>query len=364
MIWSFPLPSRGDPVPAERATRIVAVPRPGQIGPLQAGAIGPLSLLRALRRRSALALGVALLATGIAAPAAWYLIPLAYKAEARLQVAVQPPKVVFSTVETQGAGGGDEYKRYQSTQQTLVKSSLVLAAALRDRKVANFQMVRNQVDPIEWLQEKLKVEFVAGSEVMEISLNGGSPDEVAGIVNAVKKAYMDEVVNFDLKRRTERFDRLKKIKDNYAEMLKKKREIMRNLAESVGSDDRQTLALRQQYAMEHLHYLQKELLDIQSQRRKVEAQIKLLRPGEASGPAAEPAPPPSRRSTGSSRSTRPSPTWSASSPIGSRSSRRRGPMPTGSPAMPRPSRRSGPWRTPSRVSGRRWPDAARTCGPR
>ena len=35
---------------------------------------------------------------------------------------------------------------------------------------------------------------------------------------------------------------------------------MRKLAESVGSNDRETLALRQQYAMEHLHYLQKELL--------------------------------------------------------------------------------------------------------
>ena len=53
------------------------------------------------------------------------------------------------------------------------------------------------------LQEKLRVEFVSGSEVMEISLSGRDPEEIAGIVNAVKKAYMDEVVNVALTRRTE-----------------------------------------------------------------------------------------------------------------------------------------------------------------
>jgi capsular exopolysaccharide synthesis family protein len=99
---------------------------------------------------------------------------------------------------------------------------------------------------------------------------------------------MDEVVNRDLKRRTERFDRLKKIKDNYADLLRTRRETMRKLAESVGSNDRETLALRQQYAMEHLHYLQKELIEIKSQKRKIEAQLGQLRPGEGEASALEP----------------------------------------------------------------------------
>jgi capsular exopolysaccharide synthesis family protein len=255
------------------------VPRTGQ-KPLQAPAppASPTGLLRALRRRSALALGVALLAAGIAGPAAWYMVPTSYKAQARLHVAAQPPKVLFTTAETQYLGSED-YKRFQSTQQTLVKSQMVLSVALRDPVVSRFKLILNQVDPIEWLQEKLKVEFIAGSEVMEISLAGSNPEEVAGIVNAIKKAYMDEVVNVDLKKRMERFDRLKKMKDRYGELLKKKREIMRRLAQDIGSDDRQTLAMKQQYAMEHRHYLQKELLDIKSQRRWVDARLKLVRGG-------------------------------------------------------------------------------------
>ena len=92
---------------------------------------------------------------------------------------------------------------------------------------------------------------------MEISLSGDNPEEIAGIVNAVKKAYMDEVVNVDIKRRADRHDQLKKIKDDYGELLKERRENLRKLAETVGSDDRETLALRQQYAMEHLAHVQK-----------------------------------------------------------------------------------------------------------
>src|SRR5262249_45751516 len=88
-------------------------------------------------------------------------------------------------------------------------------------------------------------------------------------------------------------DHLKKIKENYTELLKKKRETIRKLAESAGSNDRETLMLRQQYALEHRHYLEKEKLDIQSRRRRLDARLKLLRAnGAGAHPAAGPPPPP------------------------------------------------------------------------
>jgi polysaccharide biosynthesis transport protein len=250
--------------------------------------MSPMSILRALRRRSALALGVAILVTGTAGPAAWFLVPAAkYKASARLQVIAQPPALLFRTVETEGAGG--DYRRYQSTQQTLVKSRMVLNAALREGKVATYAILREQVDPIAWLQEKLIVEFVAGSEVMEISLSGDEPQALADIVNATKKAYMEEVVNVDLKRRGDRHATLRKTKEKYTEMLKTRRDALRTLAETVGSDDKQTLALRQQYAIENMAAIRAELADVQSQKRKVEVQLKMMRvvdtPGETPAPS-------------------------------------------------------------------------------
>ncbi len=235
--------------------------------------LSPTSILRALRRRQTLALGVAMLAVAISGPAAWFLVPVAkYKAQARLQLAAQPPKVLFRTVETDTSG--EDYRRYQNTQLTLVKSQLVLNAALADKAVAKYAMIRDKIDPITWLQENLKVDFVSASEVMEISLSGDDPAEIAGIVNAVKKAYMDEVVNVDTKRRADRYAMLGRIKDKYSETLKERRDRLRKNAEAVGSDNRDTLALRQQYAWEHVAGLRRELAEIQSRKRRAEAQLK------------------------------------------------------------------------------------------
>jgi polysaccharide biosynthesis transport protein len=254
-----------------QAPPIVPTPRPGMSDPTAAATMSPMSILRALRRRQMLALGVAILLTSISGPAAWFLIPVKFKAQARLQVASQLPKVLFPTVETED---GADYRRFQNTQAALVTSQLVLNAALQDPTVSAYRMVREQIDPFTWLRETLKVEFVGGSEVMEISLSGADPEEMAGIVNAVKKAYMEEVVYVDIKSRKARHETLKRIKQNYSESLKDQRDNLRKLAKKVGSDDRLTLALRQQYAMEHYVELQRELLQIQSQKRRAEARLK------------------------------------------------------------------------------------------
>ncbi len=241
--------------------------------PTGATTLSATSILRALQRRQLLALGVAILAAGICGPAAYYLVPGAkFKAQARLQLTAQPPKILFPTVETDTA---EDYRRYQNTQQALVKSQLALNAALRDSEVSKYRMIREQIDPIGWLQENLKVEFISSSELMEISLSGDDPQELAGIVNAVMKAYIEEVVNVDIKRRTARQDQLKRLKAQYTESLKERRETLRKLALNVGSDDRQTMAYRQQIAMEHQAHIRNELEGVKSQKRKLQAQLKV-----------------------------------------------------------------------------------------
>jgi capsular exopolysaccharide synthesis family protein len=254
----------------------------GLARPASATTMSATSILRALQRRQLLALGVAILAAGICGPAAWFLVPPAkFKAQARLQVAAQAPKILFSTVDTERAN--DDYKRYQNTQQALVKSQLALNAALRFKEVSTYRMIREQVDPIGWLQDNLKVDFIAASELMEISLSGEDPQQLAGIVNAVKKAYIDEVVNVDIKARTARQDQLKKLKLRYTDMLKERRENLRKLAQTVGSDDPQTIAYGQQIAMEHQAHVRSELADVQSQKRKLQARLKVKaqRPAES-----------------------------------------------------------------------------------
>lgn len=236
---------------------MVRVAPTGEAGSKFGSSSSTIALLRALRRRLRLAVGVAIAAAGVCGPAAWFFVPHAkFRAQALLQVASLPPQVLFKTVETVG---GENYRRYQQTQLGLVKSRLVLNTALGEAGVTKYRMLRELEDPIKWLQDKLELRFAGDSELMEIALSGEFPEELAGLVIAIKKAYMEEVVNVEQKRRLERLDMLRKLSKQYAETLNGRRETQRKLAESAGSDDRQTLAMQQQFALEHLAAVRKEL---------------------------------------------------------------------------------------------------------
>jgi capsular exopolysaccharide synthesis family protein len=220
-----------------------------------------------------IAVGTGVLAALVVGPAAWFLVPHAkYKAQAVLRVAALPPKVLFGTVATQGLNGGEEYARYQKTQMAYIKSRPVLTSALSGKR---FRMLSEQPDPVTWLQENLDVHFEAGTELLNICLSSDDPSELADVVNAVKDAYYEDVVMVEHKSRTTRLDDLRKLKDSYGDMMKSHRQNLKKLAEAVGSDDRQTVALKQQFALEHLEAINKERLGIQSQKRRMEAELKM-----------------------------------------------------------------------------------------
>ena len=72
-------------------------------------------------------------------------------------------------------------------------------------------MIREQARPAEWLAENLQAQFLQGTEVLQISLDGKYPEELARLVNAVTNTYIEEVANGDLKRRVQRRELLKKL---------------------------------------------------------------------------------------------------------------------------------------------------------
>jgi succinoglycan biosynthesis transport protein ExoP len=249
--------------------------RPAALPPSPATAISPLTLLRALKRRLALALGLGVLAVAIAGPASWFFLPAAkFRAQARLQVSSRQPQIVFE-MDRQGA---DDYKRYQKTQLGLLRSRFVFNAALQKVDVAKSPMFKDIEDPVTWLLDNIEAQFKDESELMEIALSGDNPQELAKIVNAVTNAYIDEVVDKERKQRLLKQETLKRVHKTYTDMTKSRRDTIRNLAEDAGSDDRQTLVLKQQYAMDYLAAIRKEHMDVLSQKRKIEASLKTRRP--------------------------------------------------------------------------------------
>ena len=303
-------------------------------------------LLAAFRRRWLLAVGLGMLAATVAGTAAWFLVPPAkFAAEAVLQVDSRVPVVVFSTAETQNQAQ-DEYKRYQKSQINLVRSRLVLVSALGQPGIDKFRTIREADDPVTWLKEHLEVSFINDSEILQIGLKGDYPEEMAAIVNAVREAYMEEVVNVERKR-TERYDMLKELNAKKQETLAKQRQSVRTLAESLGSSNQQALVLKQQFAMESQAIIEKELLQIKSERRRAEAELSAqLKVVEtvAEVPKIPSTNRPSRRSSAPTR---------RSSPSGSNSRRPRAGSGSRAPCSPRPLAAPGPTRRSSRSSPRR-----------
>ncbi|AGA26797.1 GumC family protein [Singulisphaera acidiphila] len=234
--------------------------------------LDPITLLRALRRRWALAFGTGLLGAAVIATLTFYLVPPAkYMARAMLHVNSVKPRILLQTGEVQS-----DYGSYQRTQLALLESRLVLSAALKQASVAKLPILTKMSDPIEWLEGQLQVDFAPGSEILRISMTGEKPEIPMLLVNAVTQAYMDEIVDVEMKQSRQRYDLLKSTWNRYQESLREKRKQLKRLTELAGSDDKTTLASIHQHELDRLGRAEDELSRIQSELRSLRVEAEVL----------------------------------------------------------------------------------------
>jgi len=274
-------------------TPLPALPQPGManattpvglahVGPHQRGTTAPTvpppilsskptigGLWAAFRRRWLLATSLALLVGAIAATIAWFVTsPTSYTVSTTLRVRSTQPTIFFKTKEEQV-----DFRTYKDTQTSAVRKRLVLNSALRDPKVAQLAVVREQTDPLDWLTKDLQVDFNTGPETMRISMIGKDSEGIVILLDAIREAYLREEANKEHTLRLERLEKLTKWHDNYEDILRKKRKVLRDLAEPLGSKDNKTLAMKQQYALSELNGLQDELLRLQADLRRAELEL-------------------------------------------------------------------------------------------
>jgi len=237
----------------------------------------PIALLRALRRRWPLALAAGLLGAAVTATVVYFLVPPAkYTARAMLHVNSVPPRIVLALREL-----NPEYGAYQRTQLALLKSRLVLNAALKQEGIAKLKVIAKQVDPIEWLEKELQVDFANGSEILRISMSGNEAAEVMALVNAVTQAYRDEVVDVEAKTRRDRYEMLKETWSRYQENLREKRKELKRLTEVAGSDDKRTLADLNRLEIDRLGRAETELARVESELRSLRVELQILQEEQA-----------------------------------------------------------------------------------
>ncbi len=119
--------------------------------------------------------------------AAYALLASKYESYALFQVASAPTPVGNQNPNQVRT----DFATYVKTTAGLIKSEFVLNAALRDIK--DLPTIKAQKEPIKFLEEELMVTWQDGSEIIRVTFKGHEPADAKRIVDAVQKAFIDEV---------------------------------------------------------------------------------------------------------------------------------------------------------------------------
>ncbi len=217
-----PRPAPANPAPTPRAA---GIPRPPARMPIAKPSDGdPAAMLRVLtylRLHWLMILFCGTLLGSVLAYTAWSLIPTKFESYALLRVASSPTAIGATGDPNRGQTA---FATYIKTTAQLIKSEFVLNSALNDPKykITELPTLTAQKDPIKFLDEKIQVTYSDGSEVIRISLEGDRPEDIRKIVDAVKDAYNREVVEKELKAKTDLKLKVETAKAKLEERLKKK----------------------------------------------------------------------------------------------------------------------------------------------
>lgn len=127
---------------------------------------------------------------GAFAYAAWSLMPPKYESYALFQVASSPPSVTGNDPTK----GKTEFATYIKTTVSLFKSQTVYIAALRDGRLNDLPTIQAEKDPYRYFDKELLVENKEGTEIIRLSIQGDSPEDVKAIIAAISAAYLKEVM--------------------------------------------------------------------------------------------------------------------------------------------------------------------------
>lgn len=197
----------------------------------------------------------------------WQMVPAEYESSALLKVHQYEQKITANINGEKSA----EFLTYRDTVINFLKSREVADHALRIEGVKETRLLRDKSTPVDWLLEEIDVNFDYSPEFVRITLAGEHPQDLATIVNAVKDAYLDNIV---YQERNERIQNLRKIEGKFSTLdksVRKNQERIDRLAEDLGTGDSKIAMGNQDLLQQSLRSLQTDLQDIDGEIREEEA---------------------------------------------------------------------------------------------
>ena len=233
-----------------------------------------IGLLKALQRHWLLASSLGLLTAAICAAGTWYFLPPGkYTALVKLHVDSIPQYILNREIHI-----SPDFTAYQRTQIALVKSRKVLEAALLKDEVSQLTLIRSirekrgLDETINWLERELQVDFTVGPEILRIALNGDQPEELKTLVAAVEGAYLEKMVNSTKEEDRKHLAFVEDLASKYAAEVKAKRKLLTETSKNLGTTDPNAMATIRSLNEEALKRARMDLLDTQSELRKLEVE--------------------------------------------------------------------------------------------
>jgi hypothetical protein len=237
-----------------------------------------MGLFQAFKRRWALALGLATVGATVVMTIVWFAQPVTYTARTHIEIKHTLPFLLRPI-------GGDAYANFKQTQIMHVRSLTVLRKALSifskvDDNKKNKGLPKAYADltgdeALRAFQSDVVVDFSPGPEVMSIRMTGPEPAELVRLVTAVKDAYVEDILNADVRERRERIKKLLEMKERYDRIRKSARQTYEALGSGLEDSKIQELLIGIQSKL--LGGAKDELLRVQAERLKEQTLIAVLK---------------------------------------------------------------------------------------
>ena len=227
-------------------------------------------LLKAFQRRWMLAVSVGAVLAVAVAGVVWLALAPKYTATAQVYVSSSTPKLMPDGTHDDSRG----FSTYIKTQAARIKSRFVLSAALKKEAVQALAIIKEQPDPLIFLEEELTTATGENSEFITVSMIGADPAAVTTIVKAVVDAYLDEVVKVEQNRKTQRLAELDKVRAQINEKVRLKKDAFRKLADELGSIDKDAITQKHVNVLSSFNEMNKQLGQLKFDAMRAEGKLK------------------------------------------------------------------------------------------
>jgi capsular exopolysaccharide synthesis family protein len=242
----------------EAARRMALIDHQAPAPPALSSSPDVSSYLQALRRRWVAATSLGLTLAILAGLAAWFLLSPKYIAFGRVQIAYEPP----SLHETGNGGGRGDFLTFLKTQAQQIMSRKVIWSALKKDEVRRLNLESFGKDPVQFIEDDLKVEFQDNQELVTVSMSSHDPQVSLAIVQAVLDSYESDIVYAEAQQRRDTVMSLNKLYDKANGSLQQKK---KNLDQKLGQMTKDAGITDPQFLQLHLTELQARIRDATNQ---------------------------------------------------------------------------------------------------